>query len=270
MKKHTLLAAICMVIAVILAGYPIAGRILSEKYHADVVYTQAESVENTSRLDIMHAIDDADRYNRALANGLAMITNTERSAANQEYGSMLNVAGDGVMGTIEIPALGLSLPIAHGTESRTLEHYVGHVIGSSLPVGGQNTHAVLSGHSGLATDKMFSDLEMLNIGDYFVIHVLGMNLYYLVDQIEVVLPDDTSKLGIEQGKDYVTLVTCTPYGINTHRLLVRGERISEDEIPEVPVEQTGWTSKHTQNLLIVVGGAVFFLTACLIVRGRQK
>ncbi len=271
MDRKKLLAIICLAIAVLLIIYPIVGRHFSNRTYSEVVYSQAETVYKTSPLAIAEALEAADRYNASLTNGLAAITWDERDAAGTEYDSLLNLAGDGVIGTIEIPILVIELPIAHGTDTETLEQYVGHVLGSSLPVGGQNTHAVLSGHSGMATSRMFSDLEQLTLGDYFVIHVLGQDLYYLVDQINVVLPDDTSKLGIEPGKDYVTLVTCTPYGVNTHRLLVRGTRIAEEDVPALPAEHyDGWTTQSWQGVFIIVGASVIFLAVFIIVRRSKR
>lgn len=271
MRRKKLIAAGCLVIAALLISLPFFQRLHSDKARSEVLYVQAESVSSTDKIAVVKELEAADKYNASLANGLAAITNDERAAAGIDYLTLLNLAGDGIMGTVEIPILGTTLPIAHGTDSETLEHYVGHVIGSSLPVGGPNTHAVLSGHSGMAASKMFSDLEQLQVGDYFVIHVMGLDLYYLVDQINVVLPDDTSKLGIERGKDYVTLVTCTPYGVNTHRLLVRGVRISEEEVPPLPVAQrNGWTSKCWQGVVVVTGTAVIGLVVFAVVRGRKK
>ena len=271
MRRKKLVAAVCLAIAVLLICCPFILRQHSDKARSEVMYVQVESVSSTDHLAVVKELEAADRYNASLANGLASITNDERAAAKTDYLTLLNLAGDGIMGTVEIPILGTTLPMAHGTETETLEHYVGHVVGSSLPVGGPNTHAVLSGHSGMATSKMFSDLEQLQIGDYFVIHVLGLDLYYLIDQINVVLPDDTSKLGIERGKDYVTLVTCTPYGVNTHRLLVRGTRISEEDVPPLPTTQrSAWTTKSWQGVLVVVGTTAIGLAVFLYARRSRK
>lgn len=271
MRRKKLIAVTCLVISVLLISCPFFQRLQSDKARSEVLYVQAESVSSTDKIVVVKELEAADKYNASLANGLAAITNEERAAAGVDYLALLNLAGDGIMGTLEIPILDTTLPIAHGTDTKTLEHYVGHVVGSSLPVGGPNTHAVLSGHSGMAGSKMFSDLEQLQVGDYFVIHVLGLDLYYLIDQINIVLPDDTSKLGIERGKDYVTLVTCTPYGVNTHRLLVRGVRISEEEVPPLPVEQRNeWTTKSWQGVLVVTGSTVIALVVLAVVRRKKK
>jgi sortase A len=270
MDRKKLPAVLCLAAAVLLAAYPAAGRLLSRRTHSEVICAQAESVGRADPLAVAEALEAADRYNATLASGLAGITWDGRNEAETGYDSLLNLAGDGVMGIVEIPVLGTELPIAHGTDARTLEHYVGHVPGSSLPVGGQNTHAVLSGHSGMAASRMFSDLEKLRPGDCFVIRVLGQELCYRIDQIETVLPDDTSGLGIERGKDYVTLVTCTPCGVNTHRLLVRGVRIPKEEMPALPAETTaGRTAWIRTAVFIAAGVCAVSLTAFLIIRRRR-
>ena len=174
------------------------------------------------------------------------------------------------MAYVDIPKIGAYLPVQHGTDADTLERAVGHVVGTSLPVGGSSTHAVLSAHSGLASSKLFSDIDQLAVGDTFYIHVLGEVLAYKVDAIHTVLPTDTSLLQIEDNKDQVTLVTCTPFGVNTHRLLVRGHRVPyvpEQEAPaaaEKPAASS-WTQHYLIGLGIglgavaVIGGAYFLV-----------
>ena len=155
---------------------------------------------------------------------------------------------------MDIPKIGVYLPVQHGTDAETLERAVGHVVGTSLPVGGSSTHAVLSAHSGMASSKLFSDIDQLAVGDTFYIHVLGEVLAYQVDNIATVLPTDTSLLQIEDGKDLVTLVTCTPFGVNTHRLLVRGQRVpyvSEQEATAAAEKPAA--SSWTQHYLIGLG-----------------
>ena len=159
------------------------------------------------------------------------------------------------MGYVEIPKISVNLPIYHGTENDSLERGIGHLLGSSLPVGGENTHTILSGHSGMASQKMFTDLEQLTVGDVFYLHVLDETLAYQVVEINTVLPYDTSLLGIAPGEDLCTLVTCTPYGVNTHRLLVRGSRIPYEEAEALAEEITEqaphstWEQKYLQGIL---------------------
>lgn len=147
----------------------------------------------------------------------------------EEYEQVLNVGGTGIIGYVEIPSIKVSLPIYHGTDEAVLQIAVGHIQGSSLPVDGENTHCVVSGHRGLPSAKLFTDLDEMKEGDLFMIRVLDEILTYEVDQIHIVLPEDLTALEIEEGKDLCTLVTCTPYGINTHRLLVRGHRVENVE-----------------------------------------
>ncbi|NLD88291.1 MAG: class C sortase [Clostridiales bacterium] len=166
---------------------------------------------------------DAQAYNQTLSGkiGRYYLSDEER----EEYQSLLNVSGSGIIGYIEIPAIQCSMPIYHGTDEAVLQVAIGHIDWTSLPVGGEGTHCAISGHRGLPSAKLFSDLDKMVVGDDFIIRVLDEILTYEVDQIRIVLPNETDDLMIEEGKDYFTLVTCTPYGINTHRLLVRGHRV---------------------------------------------
>ena len=184
------------------------------------------------------------------------------------YAQQLTVGG--AMAYVDIPKINVCLPVQHGTGAETLEKSVGHVVGTSLPVGGENTHAVLSAHSGMASSKLFSDIDQLEKGDTFYVHVLGEVLAYQVDSINIVLPTDTSLLQIEEGKDLVTLVTCTPFGVNTHRLLVRGHRVpyvpeQKAETAEAQKATSSWMQHYLTGLVIglgvvtVVGGGYFWV-----------
>ena len=190
---------------------------------------------------------------------------------DEEYMAALNLAGDGIMGKVEIPKIGITLPIYHTTEEEVLEKAAGHLEGSSLPSGGENTHAVISAHRGLPSAALFTDLDQLEAGDHFLIRVLDETLCYEVDQIETVEPDDTSALAVEEGEDLVTLLTCTPYGVNSHRLLVRGHRVPYEETV-VAEEETplAAVSIHTNYLLWVFVGlgvtALFILALYLLDR----
>ena len=200
----------------------------------------------------------------------------EASEEDEEYMSALNLAGDGIMGTVEIPKIGITLPIYHTTDEEVLEKAAGHLEGSSLPVGGESTHAVISAHRGLPSASLFTDLDLLEEGDHFLIHVLDETLCYEVDQILTVEPDETEALQVEDGEDLVTLLTCTPYGVNTQRLLVRGHRVPYEEAV-VAEEETplGAVSLHTNYLLWVFVG--LGITALFIIglflwdrRNRRK
>ena len=252
--KRWLLAAACGVVALGLLLYPLVGELLSEKYHSDVETAYTAAIEDTDDAELTAQRQAAQQYNAMLAN--ATISEGGASAPPLAYADQLTVGG--VMAYIDIPKINVYLPVQHGTGAETLERSVGHVVGTSLPVGGSSTHAVLSAHSGMASSKLFSDIDQLEKGDTFYIHVLGEVLAYEVDNINTVLPTDTSLLQIEDGKDLVTLVTCTPFGVNTHRLLVRGHRVPylpEQEATaaaEKPVASS-WMQHYLTGLAIGLG-----------------
>ena len=264
--KRWILAATCGVMAAGLLLYPLIGKLVNEKYHSDVETTYTAAIEDTDATELTAQREAAEQYNAMLSG--ATITEGGASAPPLPYAEQLTVGG--VICYIDIPKINVYLPVQHGTGAETLEKSVGHVVGTSLPVGGSSTHAVLSAHSGMAPAKLFSDIDQLTVGDMFYIHVLGEVLAYKVDAIHTVLPTDTSRLQIEGGKDQVTLVTCTPFGVNTHRLLVRGHRV-----PYVPEQEataaaekpvaSSWTRHYLTGLGIglgavaVIGGAYFLV-----------
>ena len=267
--KRWILAAACGVAALGLMLYPMVGELLSGRYHSDVETAYTAAIADTDDTELTAQRQAAEQYN-AMLSGQAAITEGGASAPPLAYAEQLTVGG--VMAYVDIPKIGVYLPVQHGTDADTLEHAVGHVVGTSLPVGGSSTHAVLSAHSGLASSKLFSDIDQLTEGDTFYIHVLGEVLAYKVDAINTVLPTDTRLLQIEDGKDYVTLVTCTPFGVNTHRLLVRGHRvpyIPEPETAAVATEKTAassWTQHYLTGLAIGLGAVVVTGVAYFLVR----
>ena len=220
-------------------------------------------------------LEQAQAFNREIFEngGLVNLTDEQKAA----YETLLNLNGDGVMGYIEIPRLELKLSIGHGTEEDVLQRMVGHIEGSSLPVGGESTHAVLSAHRGLPTAKLFSDLDLMQVGDRFTIHTLNQTLTYQVDQITVILPEEIEALAIEPGGDYVTLMTCTPYAVNTHRLLVRGARV-EEAAPTPEPTQSGKeppdARRLLQNVVLPALAAVLFGTMLVllmkVIRGGKR
>lgn len=270
--KRWLLAAACGVAALGLMLYPLAGELLSERYHSDIETTYTAAIADTDDVELTAQREAAQQYN-AMLSGAVAITEGGASAPPLAYVQQLTVGG--VMCYIDIPKINVYLPVQHGTGAETLEKSVGHVVGTSLPVGGSSTHAVLSAHSGMASSKLFSDIDQLAEGDVFYIHVLGEVLAYKVDAIHTVLPTDTSLLQIEDGKDYVTLVTCTPFGVNTHRLLVRGHRVPyvpEQEVPaatEKPVASS-WMRHYLTGLGIGLGAVAVVGGACFLVRRRMR
>lgn len=252
--KRWLLAAAFGVVALGLLFYPLVGELLNEKYHSDVETTYTAVIADTDDAELTAQRGAAEQYNAMLSG--ATITEGGASAPPLAYAQQLTVGG--VMAYVDIPKINVYLPVQHGTDADALEKSVGHVIGTSLPVGGSSTHAVLSAHSGLASSKLFSDIDQLAEGDTFYIHVLGEVLAYKVDTINTVLPTDTSLLQIEDGKDLVTLVTCTPFGVNTHRLLVRGHRVpytpeQETEVAETQKVTSSWTQHYLTGLAIGIG-----------------
>ena len=266
--KWNILTALALFVAALgLMLYPLAGELVSEKYHSDVKTTYTTAIADAADTELTAQRQTAEQYN-AMLSGTAAITEGGASAPPLPYTEQLTVGG--VMAYVDIPKIGVYLPVQHGTEADTLERAVGHVVGTSLPVGGSSTHAVLSAHSGMASAKLFSDIDQLTEGDTFYVHVLGDTLAYKVDSINTVLPTDTSLLQIEDGKDYVTLVTCTPFGVNTHRLLVRGHRVpytpeQETTAAEEKPTVSSWTQHYLTGLGIglgavaVVGGAYFLV-----------
>ena len=263
--KRWILAAGCGAVALGLLLYPLVGELLSEKYHSDVETAYTAAIKDTDDAELTTQRQAAEQYNAMLSG--AAIAEGGASAPPLPYAEQLTVGG--VICYIDIPKINVYLPVQHGTGAETLEKSVGHVVGTSLPVGGSSTHAVLSAHSGLASSKLFSDIDQLAVGDTFYIHVLGDTLAYKVDSINTVLPTDTRLLQIEDGKDYVTLVTCTPFGVNTHRLLVRGHRVpylpeQEATAAEETRAASSWTHHYLTGLAIglgtvVVAGGAYFL-----------
>ena len=266
--KCWLLAAACGAVALGLLLYPLIGELMSEKYHSDVETTYTAAIEDTDKTELTAQREAAERYN-AMLSGAVTITEGGASAPPLAYDEQLTVGG--IMAYVDIPKINVYLPVQHGTDADTLEKSVGHVVGTSLPVGGSSTHAVLSAHSGMASSKLFSDIDQLTEGDMFYIHVLGEVLAYKVDAIHTVVPTDTSLLQVEDGEDQVTLVTCTPFGVNTHRLLVRGHRIpyTPEQATAAAVEKpaaSSWTQCYFTGLGIGLGAVVVTGVAYSLVR----
>ena len=237
---------------------------------------KAEKLSDTGKQKLL---GEARNYNSKLRAGRVLPGDSfgggaEETSAYREYQKLLDVSGDGILCYLEIPSIEVFLPVFHGTSEHVLEQGAGHLFGSSLPVGGAGTHAVIAAHTGIATRMFFTDLDQMEKGDIFILHILGKHLAYKVDQIKTVLPDETSDLDIIEGEDHVTLITCTPYGVNTHRLLVRGVRT------KYVVEDTKNDETIPQKLAVVdpkrvlAGGAavlvVLILLIYLIVRHRDK
>lgn len=269
-KRKNTIIIICFILVILLgagaAAYPLIASINNERTQSLVQTEYEEKLQQLDTSEIDAALAAAREYNKTIST--VQIENIDKIKADlPPYEDLLNLANNGIMGYIMIPAINIDLPIYHGTTGAAMEKGAGHMEGTSLPVGGIGTHAVISAHSGMASAKLFTDLDKLELGDMFFITVCNQKLAYEVDNIAVVEPTDIDLIRIDTQQDYVTLLTCTPYGVNTHRLLVRGHRVemAEEAIAEVEEkakpEGSTWIEKYEQGILI---GIAIFLGLLLI------
>lgn len=262
-EKLTIFLFILMIIlgiGVIL--YPLISNQLSKINYQEVIDNYDFTVTKQENSYNEQLINEAREYNRSLTSlNIADVFQNPNRESSSEYLSILNVDNKGMMGYISIPKIDVRIPIYHGTSSDILQKGVGHLEGSSIPVGGASTHAILSAHRGLPSSRLFTDLNQLKVGDTFYIYILDQVLAYQVNQVLVIEPSDTDPLQIVQGEDYVTLVTCTPYAINTHRLLVRGERIEYS----VQEEEGITVDKELSTADIVLYACLLFAILLIIV-----
>ncbi len=267
--KKTLAYMLVFLIGVSIMLYPS----ISNMWNRHVFKTQVSSYEDkvsSGAVDMDKELENAELYNKNLSpKEVPDAFSVKDGSTDENYENVLNIGADGMMGYISIPSINVEIPIYHYTDEETLKKGAGHLLGSSLPVGGKGTHAVISAHRGLPSAKMFSDLNLLEKGDAFYIYVLDKKMKYKVDRIAVVEPDETESLAIEEGKDLVTLVTCTPYGVNTHRLLVRGHRVSNDTAVQETVK-IDFTKIITTLLCILAGIALAYLIYKLFDRKRGE
>lgn len=280
-RKTTILTAAILVFltALGITLYPIISNYVNQKYASKIYTEYEEMIQNVDDTSLKDARRLAEQYNNALA-PVSAYEQESLSEASQNYDTLLNMGGNGIMGYVEIPSIQVNLPIYHGTDSETLERGIGHLLGSSLPIGGASTHSVLSGHSGLAGQKMFTDLLQVKEGDVFYLHVLGETLAYQVVSLNTVLPYDTSLLGITPDADLCTLITCTPLAVNTHRLLVTGERIPYESAQEIQAEmqqettevESAWEQEYLHGLYIALAIVLLLMIICCAVAffGRNK
>lgn len=245
--------------------YPTFSDFWNNYHQSKAIANYVDDVENLDDQEYSLAFKEAEEYNKQLTTqNITELTDEQLEV----YNSMLNISNNGIMGYVEIPKIDVKLPIYHGTSDDVLQVAIGHVESSSLPIGGESTHTVLMGHRGLPSAKLFTSIDKLEIGDIFYIYSLNNQLAYQVDDISVVEPQDLEKLNIVENEDYATLVTCTPYGINSHRLLVRGKRIEIPKEPEEPVEEK--TSFNWLWILILIILFIFFLILIIILMKRKK
>lgn len=255
--KQKIIPILIVMAGFLLLAYPFFSNYLFEKSAGSTVKSYREKTDAMDQKIKEKALDEARRYNEDLRRSSIQLTDPFKAKKTDGetffYNNILNMDGSGIMGYVKIPCISVDLPIYHGTSGEVLERGIGHLAASSIPVGGKSTHAVLTGHTGLSSAKLFTDLTQMKKGDLFFIHVLDQKLAYRVDQITVVKPEDTRNLQIIDGEDHVTLITCTPYGVNDHRLLVRGKRTAYHEKEELKKERphhSQWMKVYRQAILI--------------------
>ena len=279
MKKNVvriiLIVGFC--VGLIISLYPLISNIYSRKNQMDGINKYQEDIEKIDGQEMANELELANAYNRKLNQTIVLTDPFDPSAidmADDAYYDILNYTDDGVMAYINIPKIDVNLPIYHGTDSEHMLKGVGHLVGTSFPVGGVDTHAVLSAHSGLSTAELFTNLADLKKGDLFYIHVLDDVLAYEVDKINVVKPDETNDLKIVPGQDYVTLVTCTPYGINSHRLLVRGHRVEYD--PDLEKQESKkanndvWFKEYIKSMVSGIGIIVLIIIFIVVLKRVKR
>ena len=276
MKKKFLFPFLCfallLLIGIGLMLYPLISNWYGERVRSTVEVQYNEAIAKLEDESIREAFRAAQEYNESLYS-----VQLDPAAAVDEYDSLLNLSGNGIMGYVEIPVIDVNLPIYHTVAESSLQKGAGHMPGTSLPIGGKSTHAVISAHSGMSGARMFTDLDKLQEGDLILLHVLGNTLAYAADTITVTDPADIEAIEIRQDEDLVTLVTCAPYGVNTHRLLVRGHRIElteeelDEEIAVVEQETSTWMEKYIEGIFFgfIIGGAVI-AAVLVLVRALSK
>ena len=272
-RKHisTIFIILIFLVGLGFISYPTVSNLWNQAHQSRAIATYSKQVEKLDDSENKKMLKAARKYNKSL---LKKSDHWKLSKKDKKkYESLLDISGTGIMGYIEVPKIDCSLPIYHGTDEGALQIAIGHLEGSSLPVGGKSTHCVLSGHRGLPSARLFTDLDQMEEGDIFILNILGRKLAYEVDQIKVVLPEEMSDLEIEEGKDLCTLVTCTPYGINTHRLLVRGHRTEYVE-KKVAEEKKEVQTKKTDIRLMIAGGAgvliLLIIIIVIVIKRRRK
>ena len=269
-KLLTRILFVALIVGLIIFFYPMVSNWWNDRVTSKAVATYDAAVANLVEDDYSAYFEAAEEYNAKLAEIGSASALLKPEIAGEEYWELLDVTGTGVMGYITIEKIGVQLPIYHGTDSGVLQVAAGHLQGSSLPVGGESTHAVISAHRGLPSAKLFTDLDDLEVGDTFTITILGEVFTYEVDKISIVLPSEAENLYIEEGKDYVTLMTCTPYGINSHRLLVRGTRIDSSESKIIYVTADAYKVDSIIVAPFIAIPILFVLLIVLLVTTHRK
>ncbi|MBQ6265058.1 MAG: class C sortase [Clostridia bacterium] len=274
MKKHlsTIILILVFLTGLGLIMYPTVSDLVNKAHQSVAIDSYEKKVSEMTKDDFHRILEDARLYNNTITTN-EFPRNSDDIEGNSEYTAAVNPSGNGMIGYLKIDVISLKIPIYHTTREAILQKAVGHIPTTSLPVGGKGTHAVLTGHRGLPSARLFTDLDKVRIGDIFYIYVLDDILAYEVDRITTVLPSEVNDLQIEPDEDYVSLVTCTPYGINTHRLVVRGRRVPYESTVEKqktlePIVET--LPKEQQAILVVAPFLVILFIFILIVRKKRK
>lgn len=265
-KIPVIVIVLLFLIGILALLYPLASEWLSSQSQTTAIENYNRAAEGLDQEEYEALREAAWAYNKGLMGSVVLTDPFDESIEardSEAYNALLNLNGDGVMGSVRIPKIGVKLPVYHGTSHEVLEMGAGHLENTSLPIGGTGTHAIISAHSGLPTASLFTDLTKLTEGDLFFIDVLNETLSYRVDQVKTVEPEDVSDLLINNEEDYVTLVTCTPYGINSHRLLVRGVRTDYEETLETEVAVTEQTAVNPWSRPYIIAGILFLLIMAL-------
>lgn len=272
-----IMIALILILGFFILNYPAISNIYNQYRQSLLLSDYTEAVSDIDEKEVERLWKEAEDYNEDLAKKGQIVYQdafaSKDKKEDEQYQNLLKVSDDGIMGSIEIPKIHVFLSIRHGLSEKVLEKGVGHMTGSSLPVGGTTSHCILAGHRGLPSAELFTSLDQMEKGDEFYLHVLNHTLKYEVDDIKVVLPEEVNGLYLEEGKDYVTLVTCTPYGVNSHRLLIRGVRVPYDETAEGSAGSPGrslldWLLE--QKILFLSLLAVVIILAGIILGGGKK
>ena len=263
--KKKVFTRVLLILGICLCLFPLVSNIIKGYYQRNAIKTYNNSVISMEDTKIEESLNKAREYNTTLYEYNSATKSSTNSSILQEYEDILNI-GDGIMGSIEIPRISVNLPIYHGTSDEVLSSGVGHVLGSSLPIGGINTRSLLSAHTGLPTSKLFTSLDELVIGDLFFIRIQNETLAYKVRDIKIIDPEDIESLKIEDGKDLVSLITCTPYGLNTHRLIVTGERVAYEVEEYSNIEKKAMSTREKTFTILPFA----FLGIVIILKIKDK
>ena len=279
--RKFLSVTVLLIISVCLFAYPFVSNYMFEHESDSKISTMSEDMSKESNTEsYTEELQKARSYNEVIASGHVKLTDPFIEDMNEsgesDYNLLLSMTDDNAMGYVDIPVINVKLPVYHGTSDEVLKKGAGHLQGTSLPVGGPSTHSVITGHTGLSSAKLFTDLTLLQKGDYFFLNIMNQKIAYQVDQIKVVLPSELADLSVVSGKDYCTLLTCTPYGINSHRLLVRGCRVDYDAAVKSTksdnrtVPQSRWMLEYKKALFVSLVLFIVGLAVLHIVRKRHE